>query len=123
MVNPFRHRNKSNAPISISTIAACLTIILSLQSPSSSHRGSFVSAAGVGPAISSNFPDPSLALDTSTSGNGSEHGTWYAFSTQTGKINVQLGSSPDFFNWTLHEGYDALPTLPSWAREPPHAGV
>jgi len=38
-----------------------------------------------------NFPDPGLALDSS---NGCE--VWYAFSTQTGDINVQLASSPDF---------------------------
>ncbi|ETI19688.1 hypothetical protein G647_08701 [Cladophialophora carrionii CBS 160.54] len=122
MQNPFGPRI---APTSISAISASLTVLLSLQSLSSSHGRSLVSAAGIGPAISSNFPDPGLALDTSTrtSGNGSQHGTWYAFSTQTGEINVQMASSPDFSSWTLHRGYDALPTLPAWARKPPDAGV
>ncbi|EXJ66266.1 uncharacterized protein A1O5_10418 [Cladophialophora psammophila CBS 110553] len=103
----------------IGSIAVCLTLLNSLQShsPSQSFRVS-VSAAGVGPAVAENFPDPGLALDTS---NGSE--TWYAFSTQTGKINVRLASSRDFSNWKLHEGYDALPTTPGWARRSPHAGI
>ena len=104
----------------ISAVASCLTLILSLQSPSLSPR-SFIasaSAAAVGPVISANFPDPGLALDAK---NGIE--TWHAFSTQTGKINVQVASSPDFSNWTLRDGYDALPILPGWAREPPHAGI
>ena len=113
MPKPF-----NNAPLS--TVTASLIIILSLQSYSPSPRsfGAPVSAASVGPAIASNFPDPCLALDTS---NGTE--TWHAFSTQTGKINIQVASSSDFSSWTLHEGYDALPTLPGWARKPPHAGV
>lgn len=76
---------------------------------------SLVGATGVGPAISSNFPDPGLAL-------GSD-GTWYAFSTQTRGINIQLASSPDFHHWTLHDGFDALPVLPGWAREAPDAQV
>jgi hypothetical protein len=106
---------------SISTIIACLTVILSLESPASpSHRrfGGSVAATAIPPVVTTNFPDPSLALDSS---NGSD--VWYAFSTQTGKVNVQLASSPDFSTWTLHDGYDALPTVPSWARKPPHAGV
>ncbi|KAL6252655.1 hypothetical protein RBB50_000374 [Rhinocladiella similis] len=68
-----------------------------------------------GAAISTNFPDPGLAQ--------AEDGNWYAFSTQNEKINVQLASSTDFVHWELHEGYDALPTLPGWARKSPHAHV
>ena len=50
-------------------------------------------------------------------------GTWYAFGGANGNppdINVQLASSPDFFNWTLHTGYDALPALGSWANKTGH---
>ena len=73
------------------------------------------SSLAQGPAIASNFPDPCLAQ--------SRAGTWYAFSTQTGNINVQMASSPDFDIWTLHEGYDALPTLPAWTVAAPNARV
>ncbi|KAI1609488.1 glycosyl hydrolase [Exophiala viscosa] len=68
-----------------------------------------------GAAISTNFPDPTLAL--------APNGIWYAFSTQSGHINIQLASSPDFEQWTLRAEYDALPVLPGWARLPPDAGV
>lgn len=94
----------------------CLRILASLQSPSSTT----VSATAiVGPAIKSNFPDPGLAFDA----HAGDSGTWYAFSTQNEKINVQLASSPDFTTWKLHAGYDALPSLPGWAPNTPHAHV
>ena len=67
------------------------------------------------PVIKENFPDPCLAQ--------AHTGEWYAFSTQSGKINTQLASSPDFAHWTLHQGYDALPTLPTWALSHPTADV
>ena len=73
------------------------------------------SSLAQGPAIAINFPDPCLAQSRS--------GTWHAFSTQTGNINVQMASSPDFEIWTLHYGYDALPTLPAWTVAAPHARV
>ncbi|KIX07313.1 uncharacterized protein Z518_01966 [Rhinocladiella mackenziei CBS 650.93] len=93
-------------------ITAFLTITITII-PARQLPG--VSCSATGAAISTNFPDPSLAL-----GHDS---TWYAFSTQSEKINIQLASSPDFSAWHLHDGFDALPTLPSWAREAPHAQV
>ncbi|KIW18805.1 hypothetical protein PV08_03094 [Exophiala spinifera] len=88
-------------------VAFCLTTATLFQS---------APAADVhGAAISTNFPDPGLAQ--------AEDGIWYAFSTQNENINIQLASSTDFVHWTLHEGYDALPRLPAWARKPPYAHV
>ncbi|KAI9657076.1 MAG: hypothetical protein M1821_003242 [Bathelium mastoideum] len=56
-----------------------------------------------------NFPDPSIIQVNST---------WYSFATTTGgKVHIQVASSPDFNNWTLKEGYDALPNLPSWVDQ------
>ena len=72
-------------------------------------------SSGVEPVIKANFPDPCLVQ--------SQSGTWYAFSTQSEKINIQLASSEDFVKWKLHEGYDALPVLPSWALPHPKAEV
>ena len=67
--------------------------------------------SGTGPVLNVNFPDPTIIF----AGN-----TWYAFATndQADHINVQVASSTDFSNWTLHQGQDALPTIPSWAVGP-----
>jgi beta-xylosidase len=71
---------------------------------------------GKSPVIATNFPDPCLAYDNTTK-------TWYSFSTQSGHTNVQMATSKDFSTWVLHDGYDALPTVGSWARPSPHAAV
>lgn len=84
----------------------CLSAIISLQL----HL-----ASAVGPAVNRNFPDPCIAQ--------SQSGEWFAFSTESDGINIQMASSTDFETWTFHEGYDALPTLPSWTRRSPHARV
>lgn len=57
-----------------------------------------------------NFPDPGLL---------NHNGTWYAYGTNPHKrdplsIRVPVATSTDFVNWTLHEGYDAMPTLGNW---------
>jgi hypothetical protein len=57
-----------------------------------------------------NFPDPGLL---------NHNGTWYAYGTNPHKhdplsIHVPVATSTDFVNWTLHEGYDAMPTLGDW---------
>jgi beta-xylosidase len=96
----------------------CLPILLWVHLQLFAQITTSVAGASVGPAIASNFPDPSLALDTQ---NGTQ--AWYAFSTQTKEINIQVASSPDFSNWTLHEGYEALPKLPNWTMPAPHARV
>ncbi|KAF8317377.1 Arabinanase/levansucrase/invertase, partial [Clavulina sp. PMI_390] len=40
---------------------------------------------------------------------------YYAYSTQSGSTHVQLATSPDFQNWTLSPGYDALPMVANWS--------
>jgi Glycosyl hydrolases family 43 len=72
-------------------------------------------SSAAGPVIDANFPDPCLAQSRS--------GQWFAFATQSGDVNIQVASSRDFTTWTLHEGYDALPTLPPWTLPHPHAAV
>jgi hypothetical protein len=57
-----------------------------------------------------NFPDPGLL---------NHNGTWYAYGTNPHKhdpqsIHIPVATSTDFVNWTLHEGYDAMPTLGNW---------
>ena len=57
-----------------------------------------------------NFPDPGLLH---------HNGTWYAYGTNPRKhdpksIHVPVAISKDFINWTLKEGYDAMPTLGDW---------
>jgi hypothetical protein len=72
-------------------------------------------STAAGPVLPRNFPDPCIAQ--------SKSGEWFAFSTESGGINIQVASSPDFETWTFHEGYDALPTLPPWTVRHPHARV
>lgn len=57
-----------------------------------------------------NFPDPGLL---------NHNGTWYAYGTNPHKhdpqsVHIPVATSTDFVNWTLHEGYDAMPTIGNW---------
>jgi hypothetical protein len=70
------------------------------------------SAANWAPVRSTDFPDPSI-LEVGP--------VYYGFATQnfapSGRtINVQVSTSLDGINWTLLD-IDALPKLPSWAKE------
>lgn len=63
-----------------------------------------------------NFPDPGLIQ---------HNGTWYAYGTNPkkrnpGSIHVPVATSTDFVNWTLHEDYDAMPTLGAWEKKANH---
>ncbi|CAI7603790.1 unnamed protein product [Penicillium glandicola] len=63
-----------------------------------------------------NFPDPGLIQ---------HNGTWYAYGTNPRKknpdsIHVPVATSSNFVNWTLHEGYDAMPTLGAWEKTVNH---
>ena len=63
-----------------------------------------------------NFPDPGLIQ---------HNGTWYAFGTNPKKndpdtIHVPVATSTNFVNWTLHDGYDAMPTIGNWEKEVNH---
>ena len=66
------------------------------------------SVPSVRKVISADFADPSLMQD---------NGTWYSFATKYHSINVQAASSPDFKAWTIHKGYDALPTVGKWVDQ------
>ncbi|KAI1622055.1 endo-arabinase [Exophiala viscosa] len=67
------------------------------------------------PVIGTNFQDPAvLQLDD---------GTWIAYAgvnQNPANINVLTATSADFATWVVHDGYDAFPTLPSWAASPGH---
>ncbi|KAJ5649872.1 Glycoside hydrolase family 43 [Penicillium longicatenatum] len=59
------------------------------------------------------FPDPGLIQ---------HNGTWYAFATNPRKgdpdtIHVPVATSTNFIYWTLHEGYDAMPTVGQWQKK------
>lgn len=63
-------------------------------------------------ALNSDFADPCLVQLS--------NGTWYAFATTSGSINIQMAYSEDFENWSLASGYDALPgPFPSWVYSSP----
>jgi hypothetical protein len=68
-----------------------------------------------GPVIGSNFQDPSIVqLDD---------GSWVAYAGVNGNpagINVLVATSTDFSTWSIRNGYDALPVMPSFAASPPH---
>lgn len=62
------------------------------------------------------FPDPGLL---------EYNGTWYAFGTNPHKndptsIHIPVATSANFVNWTLHDGWDALPTIGNWERKINH---
>ena len=63
-----------------------------------------------GPVIDTDFPDPSVIKVGDT---------WYAFGSQSvydnKNIHIQIATSTDFATWTLSQGADALPNVPSWA--------
>jgi beta-xylosidase len=56
------------------------------------------------PVFSVDFPDPHVLND---------HGTYIASATNAYGSNIQIITSTNLRNWTLHR--DALPTLPAWA--------
>ncbi|KAF2840279.1 glycoside hydrolase family 43 protein [Patellaria atrata CBS 101060] len=66
-----------------------------------------VAKAQGGLVLDLNFPDPAIIQ---------VNNRWYAFATTNGQANVQIASSDDFSTWSLHEGQDALPDLPSWVN-------
>ncbi|KAJ5665485.1 Glycoside hydrolase family 43 [Penicillium maclennaniae] len=62
------------------------------------------------------FPDPGLL---------EYNGTWYAFGTNPHKndpmsIHIPVATSANFVNWTLHDGWDAMPTIGNWERKINH---
>lgn len=64
-----------------------------------------------GPVLSIDFPDPAIL----------KADKWYAYGTQSNydnkNIHIQIASSSDFNTWSLHQGSDALPSLPSWVDQ------
>lgn len=92
----------SSSPISLLPLALSLHAFFASAAPVPGVSPSYAT----NPVIYSNFPDPSIIQV----GN-----TWYAFATNSGGINIQLATSPDFQTWTVVSGYDALPALGSWA--------
>ncbi|KAK5078937.1 hypothetical protein LTR51_001132 [Lithohypha guttulata] len=69
--------------------------------------------------VKHNFPDPTVI---------EVNNTLYAFATRSGanaSLHVQVARSAleDVSFWTLSEGYDALPILPSWVKSPGDAAV
>ena len=61
--------------------------------------------ASTAPVYPADFPDPYVTR--------APDGTYYAYSTQVGQLNVPVTRSADLAAWGTAS--DALPTLPSWA--------
>lgn len=61
--------------------------------------------------VKANFPDPCMI---------EVEGGYYAFATRdlaNTKLNIQVATAVESIsNWTLIEGYDALPQLPTWVK-------
>jgi len=58
-----------------------------------------------GPALAADFPDPTILV---------QNGTYYAYATEVGFVQIQESESVDLVHWTPIG--DALPTVPSWAN-------
>ncbi len=76
---------------------AVVVILLSSLHPAGAVTGS--------PVYGGDFPDPAVLL---------VGGRYWAYSTGSGGLNLQVMSSPDLKAWTAP--VDPLPTLPAWAR-------
>lgn len=58
-------------------------------------------------SIGTDFPDPSIIQVDDT---------WYSFATNGSGVNIQFASTKNVQgSWDRKAGYDALPTLPTWA--------
>lgn len=90
--------------ISLAAVASLL-VDVTIATPLLAKR------ANLAPVITSDFPDPSIVQ---------VGGTWYAFASQSEydqqEVKIQLATSPDFYNWQVVAGHDALGKLASWVR-------
>jgi beta-xylosidase len=72
--------------------------------PASTGVPTGTSGQAINPILDQDFPDPDvLQVD----------GMYYAFSTNTGSVNIQAARSEDLVHWEVLA--DALPALPGWA--------
>ncbi|KAK4939369.1 hypothetical protein LTR10_020356 [Elasticomyces elasticus] len=91
-----------------------IIIVTVIAIPHPASHGGTVPASEYA-VIASNFADPCLL---------SVDGVFYAFATRPNpSLHVQVASAKDISDWTLHEGYDAMPTLPGWALQEGDAAV
>ena len=102
---PLRFHNPHHTGyiFAFNMLSQALLLLLAIT-PFSSQAPVRKRAFSNGPVILSNFPDPAFI---------NVGGTYYAFATNNGVVNVPFATSPDFDTWTV-TGKDALPTLPSW---------
>jgi len=94
----------------IAAVSAAVAVVAGL---SGCTAGSSNPPAGTSPsavvdafAIGQDFPDPDVLL---------VGGTYHAYATNSGDINVQTATSTDLKTWKV-SGEDALPELPAWAE-------
>jgi len=82
------------------------TLLLLCSFLSFSSQAPFTKRAfSSGPVITQDFPDPAFI---------NVNGTYYAFATTSGGLNIRMATSPDFDTWTVSD-QDALPALPAWS--------
>ena len=102
-------RDKLLSAISLSLIVvfAFITPFAVVRSASKPPSESIEADIAEFAVVRSNFPDPCLLQ---------VNNTWYAFATSTNPaIHIQVASAADITQWSLIEGYDAMPVLPEWA--------
>ena len=104
------HGRRTALPTLRSLVAAFIAVlgavsVLTVAAPAAS-------ADNWAPVHAGDFPDPSILL---------WHGVYYGFATQnfaapSQTINVQTATSIDGTTWTSLPGWDALPSVGSWAK-------
>lgn len=109
--------NQPRAALLRGTAIICLLLTILSTATVIKHSGPTTRTASTSEyaVIQSNFADPCLI---------SVDGVFYAFATRPNpSLHVQVASAKDISDWTLHEGYDAMPMLPKWALQEGDAAV
>jgi beta-xylosidase len=88
--------------VATATTAAALLVGISTMGRPAFAAGSTFQT----PAYGGDFPDPSVLV---------ANGTYWAYSTGSAGLNLQVLSSPDMKSWTAPPDPDPQPTLPTWA--------
>jgi hypothetical protein len=115
-LSTFVANEPRNAFIGFTVVCLLFLLILSTATAVKFSRPSRHTASPYEYAvINSNFADPCLL---------NVDGMFYAFATRANpSLHIQVASAKEISDWTLHEGYDAMPSLPKWALQNGDAAV
>ncbi len=91
-----------------------LTALLLMLAPAASGQQAEVDRNAFVPVFSTNFPDPFILPHQ-------DEYLAYATNAEEGRANVQMARSTNLVDWAFERDgdrlHDAMPDLPSWARE------